>query len=152
MNDSMNENEDGNKQKESWQQSGSQIDDSRGDLAFGKWVWRGIMKSGLWEACKAQHKCWYFIMIKKESWLKVLVHGIPLCVQAKSLQSCLTLCDPIDNSPQGSSVRGILQTSILPCSRGSFLRLLMSPASAGRCFTTSATWEAQYSCVRKFNS
>ena len=28
---------------------------------------------------------------------------------AKSLQSCPTLCDPIDNSPPGSSVPGILQ-------------------------------------------
>ena len=26
---------------------------------------------------------------------------------AKSLQSCLTLCDPIDGSPPGSSVPGI---------------------------------------------
>ena len=29
---------------------------------------------------------------------------------AKSLQSCLTLCDPIDGSPPGSSIPGILQT------------------------------------------
>ena len=28
---------------------------------------------------------------------------------AKSLQSCQTLCDPIDSSPPGSSVHGILQ-------------------------------------------
>ena len=27
---------------------------------------------------------------------------------AKSLQSCLTLCDPIDGSPPGSAVPGIL--------------------------------------------
>ena len=32
---------------------------------------------------------------------------------AKSLQSCLTLCDPLDGSPPGSSVPGILQTRIL---------------------------------------
>ena len=32
---------------------------------------------------------------------------------AKSLQSCLTLCDPIDSSPPGSSVHGILQARIL---------------------------------------
>ena len=31
---------------------------------------------------------------------------------AKSLQSCLTLCDPIDCSPPGSSVHGILQVRI----------------------------------------
>ena len=49
---------------------------------------------------------------------------IPLCVCAKSLQSCLTLCNPMDRSPPGSSVRGILQARILewiaiPSSRGS---------------------------------
>ena len=32
---------------------------------------------------------------------------------AKSLQSCLTLCDPIDSSPPGSPVPGILQARIL---------------------------------------
>ena len=32
---------------------------------------------------------------------------------AKSLQSCSTLCDPIDSSPLGSSVPGILQARIL---------------------------------------
>ena len=31
----------------------------------------------------------------------------------KSLQSCLTLCDPIDGSPPGSPVPGILQARIL---------------------------------------
>ena len=34
-------------------------------------------------------------------------------VAAKSLQSCPTLCDPIDGSPPGSSVPGILQARIL---------------------------------------
>ena len=43
---------------------------------------------------------------------------------AKSLQSCLTLCDPMDCSPPGSSAHGILQARILewvavPFSRGS---------------------------------
>ena len=33
---------------------------------------------------------------------------------AKSLQSCLTLCDPIDGSPPGSPVPGILQTRTFP--------------------------------------
>ena len=45
------------------------------------------------------------------------------CVHAKSLQSCLTLCDPMDCSPSDSSVPGILQARILewvamPSSRG----------------------------------
>ena len=32
---------------------------------------------------------------------------------AKSLQSCPTLCDPIDSSPPGSPVPGILQARTL---------------------------------------
>ena len=32
---------------------------------------------------------------------------------AKSLQSCPTLCDPIDGSPPGSPVPGILQARAL---------------------------------------
>ena len=32
---------------------------------------------------------------------------------AKSLQSCPTLCDPIDSSPPGSAVPGILQARTL---------------------------------------
>ena len=34
---------------------------------------------------------------------------------AKSLQSCPTLCDPIDGSPPGSPIPGILQTRTLAC-------------------------------------
>ena len=32
---------------------------------------------------------------------------------AKSLQSCPTLCDPIDSSPRGSFVHGIFQARVL---------------------------------------
>ena len=47
-----------------------------------------------------------------------------MCVRAKSLQLCLTLSDPMDCSPPGSSVHGILQARLLewgamPPSRGS---------------------------------
>ena len=36
-------------------------------------------------------------------------HSFDCCCTAKSLQSCPTLCDPIDGGPPGSSVPGILQ-------------------------------------------
>ena len=39
---------------------------------------------------------------------------------AKSLQSCLTLCDPIDGSPPGFPVPGILQARTLKCVAISF--------------------------------
>ena len=34
-------------------------------------------------------------------------------VHLKSLQSCPTLCDPIDGSPPGSSIHGIFQARVL---------------------------------------
>ena len=36
-----------------------------------------------------------------------------LAAAAKSLQSCLTLCDPIDGSPPGSPIPGILKARTL---------------------------------------
>ena len=36
----------------------------------------------------------------------------PIAAAAKSLQSCLTLCNPIDGSPPGSPVPGILQARV----------------------------------------
>ena len=76
---------------------------------------------------------------------------------AKLLKSCLTLCDPIDCSPPGSSVHGILQARILEwvavsyC-RGSFLPSielisLLCPALARGFFTTGVIWKAPYVCV-----
>ena len=41
---------------------------------------------------------------------------------AKSPQSCLTLCDPIDSSPPGSAVPGILQARTLEWVAISFSR------------------------------
>ena len=45
----------------------------------------------------------------------VLKQGLPhvYTAAAKSLQSCPTLCDPIDGSPPGSRVPGILQARTL---------------------------------------
>ena len=43
----------------------------------------------------------------------VLEGLVGLHAAAKSLQLCLTLCDPIDGSPLGSTVPGILQARTL---------------------------------------
>ena len=50
----------------------------------------------------------YFNIIKA-------IYNKPMCVyvHAKSLQSCTTLCSPMDCSLPGSSVHGILQARIL---------------------------------------
>ena len=63
-----------------------------------------------------------------------------LCLVA---QSCPTLCDPMDCSPLGSSVHGILQA--MSSSRGSSQPRGWTPVShiAGRFFTIWATREAQ---------
>jgi len=43
----------------------------------------------------------------------VVMYECAAAAAAKSLQSCPTLCDPIDGSPPGSPVPGILQARIL---------------------------------------
>ena len=52
---------------------------------------------------------------------------------AKSLQSCPTLCDPIDSSPPGSSVPGILQAKILEWVAISFSNACMHAKSLQLC-------------------
>ena len=41
------------------------------------------------------------------------VFSWPAAAAAKLLQSCLTLCDPLDSSPPGSSAHGIFQARVL---------------------------------------
>ena len=73
-----------------------------------------------------------------------------LKVKVLVTQSCPTLCDPMDCSPPGSSVHGILQARILewvayPFSRG-YSQPRIEPRSshiAGGFFTVWATREAQ---------
>ena len=59
----------------------------------------------------------HFLCSRSENWMHLTFFLLPLVCQAavaaKSLQSCLTLCDPIDGSPPGSSVPGILQARTL---------------------------------------
>ena len=43
----------------------------------------------------------------------IRLHNIYAAAAAKSLQSCPTLCDPIDSSLPGSPVPGILQARTL---------------------------------------
>ena len=84
-------------------------------------------------------------------------HSLPflsvLCMCAKLLQSCPTLCNPTDYSPPGSSVPRILQERILsemPCpppgdlsDSGIEPETFTSPALASRFFTPSASSIAQ---------
>ena len=69
--------------------------------------------------------------------------------ELKSLKSCPTLCDPMNRSPQGSSVHGILQARILEWVAVSSSRGSLQPRDwtqvyciAGGFFTNWATREA----------
>ena len=56
-----------------------------------------------------------FLLYKKKKNLregKAIKPQVPF-MHTRSLQSCLTLCDPLDCSPPGSSLHGILQARIL---------------------------------------
>ena len=56
--------------------------------------------------------CWVHGVTQSQTRLKRLSLVVEK-VKVKVTQSCLTLCHPTDFSPPGSSVRGILQVSIL---------------------------------------
>ena len=71
-------------------------------------------------------------------------------IEGEIAQSCLTLCDPMDCSPPGSSIHGILQARVLewvaiPFSRGSSQPRDRTGVSciAGRFFTSLATGKPQ---------
>ena len=66
---------------------------------------------------------------------------------AKSLQSCPTLCDPIDGSPPGSPVPGILQTRILELVAISFSnawKWKVEMKSLSRVRLLSISWTTDY--------
>ena len=57
---------------------------------------------------------WHFAnLYRPKNVLSCLLILRTAAAAAKSLQSCPTLCDPIDGSPPGSSVHGILQARTL---------------------------------------
>ena len=57
-------------------------------------------------------KGWKFECTRGQPWLQELTPD-SAAAAAKSLQSCPTLCGPIDGSPPGSPVPGILQARTL---------------------------------------
>ena len=66
---------------------------------------------------------------------------------AKSLQSCPTLCDPIDSSPPGSPVSGILQARILEWVAISFSnawKWKVKVKSLSRVWPSVTTWTAAF--------
>ena len=73
-------------------------------------------------------------------------HSWPICtcacIIAKLLQSCATLCNPIDYSPPGSSVHGILW--------GRILELVAMPSSRGSSQSMYRTHISSISCIGRW--
>ena len=106
----------------------------------------------LWElciqVCERMHACVCACVLVQPACKQVGV-AMRTCMRAKSLQSSLTLCDPVDYSLPGSSVHGFSKQEYccgLPCppSRGSSRPRDRTWVSciAGRFFTIWATREA----------
>ena len=71
-----------------------------------------------------------------------LIYTLTRTVRAKSLQSCRTLCDPMDCSPTDTSVLGFLQAAVLEwvdmfSSRGS-----SQPRGSNLCLLCLLHWHA----------
>ena len=82
-------------------------------------------------------------------WLKLsLPLGEPAAAAAaKLLQSCLTLCDPIDGSPPGSAIPGILQARTLEWVAISFSNAWMwrmKVKSLSRAWLLATPWTAAH--------
>ena len=63
-------------------------------------------------------------------------------MRAKSLQLCPTFCDPVDCSPPGSSVHGIIQTRILEGAAISFSRGSSQPRVSNPYLFHPLHWQA----------
>ena len=105
----------------------------------------------------------YSILLQWPEWTKTVIVRVIIIVvfffKVLVTQSCPTLCDPMDCSPPGSSVHGILQARILEWVAMSFSRGSSQPrdwtwvsCTAGRFFTIWATREDSgfYFCIYFF--
>ena len=89
---------------------------------------KNYLKNHHSENYKALLLRWAEIFSIQSRWVESM--PIITAAAAKSLQSCPTLCDPIDGSPPGCPVPGILQASL------QHRTLLLSPvtSTSGCCF------------------
>ena len=78
---------------------------------------------------------------------RILTTGLPAAAAAKSLQSCPTLCDPIDGSPPGPAVPGILQARTLEwvaISSSNAWKWKVKVKSLSRVWLLATPWTAAY--------
>ena len=81
------------------------------DWTGGHPVWTGPLASLLLYYVDLLHPSWPKVGVGVESVMRKM--PLPLLLLNRFSQSCPTLCDPIDGSPSGSSVPGIIQARIL---------------------------------------
>ena len=62
-----------------------------------------------------------------------------------SLQSCLTLCDPIDSSLPGSSVHGIFQARVLEWGAIAFSNYILGSENV-QLYSSSSLMSSSYRC------
>ena len=87
-------------------------------LAMGSFVLQSasfleILASGDKASFLEERQLYHSFYLKAEGRDETLRKLAAAAAAAKSLQSCPTLCDPIDGSPPGSTVPGILQARTL---------------------------------------
>ena len=88
---------------------------------------------------------WFWVLCLM-CWTCTMLCYAMLCY-AKSLQSCPTLCDPIDSSPPGSPVPGILQARTLEWVAISFSttwKWKVKVKSFSRVWLPATPWAAAY--------
>ena len=84
---------------------------------------------------------------KKFTWKRICSYKCKFAASAKPLQSCTTLCDPIDGSPPGSPIPGILQARTLEWDAISFSnawKWKVKVKSLSRVRLLATPWTAAY--------
>ena len=108
-------------------------------------IWKrppSLQISGYWKQAGKSHLQTYSCLFSP---LKLLL--LFLGCYAKSLQLCPTLCDPINGSPLGSSVPGILQARILgwfAISFSSVWKWKVKGKSLSRAWLLATPWTAAH--------
>ena len=76
--------------------------------------------------------------------LIVFLYAPVAAAAAKSCQLCPTLCDPLDGSPPGSSIPGILQARTLVCSLSNAWKWKVKVKTLSRVRLLATPWTAAY--------
>ena len=104
-------------------------------------------REGMRKGCSTNDRHWR----GQENGNKTIKYFFLICLAsaaaAKSLQLCLTLCDPIDGSPPGSPIPGILQARTLewvPISFSNAWKWKVKVKSLSRVRPFATPWTAAY--------